>query len=144
MVVDEGLAGAPGVYAIGDVARFPLRGPAGIERVRVEHWQNAADQAAHLARRLAGGEPLPPATPYFWSDQYGAKVQLLGHPHPDDVVTRVVHDGAGGRFLALYSREGVVTAVVALSMPRALVLSKPLVDAATTLDAALAAAPWAG
>lgn len=144
VVVDEGFAGAPGVYAIGDVARFPLRGPAGVELVRVEHWQNAADQAAHLARRLVGGEPLAPATPYFWSDQYGAKVQLLGHPDPDDLATRVVYDEPSGRFLALYSRDGVVTGVVALSMPRALVLSKPLVDVATRLDDALAAAPWAG
>lgn len=142
VVVDEGLEAAPGVYAIGDVARFPLPTPTGVEAVRVEHWENAAGHANRLARRLCGGEPLPAATPYFWSDQYGEKIQLLGHPHPDDEATRVAHDPATGRFLALFSRAGRLTGVLALSMPRALIMAKPLLDAAATLDAALSAAPW--
>ncbi|HEV2427091.1 MAG TPA: FAD/NAD(P)-binding oxidoreductase, partial [Acidimicrobiales bacterium] len=87
VVVDARLEAAPGVHALGDVARFPYPGPEGDELVRVEHWQNAADHAVHLARVLAVGDTLAPVTPYFWSDQYGVKIQLLGHPHPDDEVT---------------------------------------------------------
>ena len=44
--------------------------------------------------------------------------------------------------MALYSRHGVVTGVIALSHPRALMLAKPLLESATTLDAAITAAPW--
>ena len=70
---------------------------------------------------------------------------MLGHPDPDDVATRVVGttSRAAGSSRST-RRDGVVTGVVALSMPRALMLSKPLVDVATRLDDALAAAPWAG
>ncbi len=45
--------------------------------------------------------------PYFWSDQYGKKIQMLGHPRPDDDVVKVKDTGEG-QWLGLYSRSGVV------------------------------------
>ena len=64
----------PGVAAAGDVARWPNRRFGLV--IRVEHWDNAAAQGAHAARRLLGtAEPFAPI-PWFWSDQYDRKIQL--------------------------------------------------------------------
>ena len=57
------------------------------------------------------GHPIPHQTvPYFWSDQYGLKFQMLGSPRSDDEVHLVDDDGR--KFLAYYSREGLLTGVV--------------------------------
>lgn len=143
VVVDERLQAAEGVAALGDVARFAWENVAGTEAIRIEHWENANLHAAALARTWTGQEALAGLTiPYFWSEQYGKKIQMLGHPHHDDTVTRVLHDEDAGRFTALYSRDGLVTGVIALSHPRALILSKALLDEPTMLDDALERAPW--
>lgn len=65
----------PAIHAIGDCASFPL--PDG-RRVRLESVQNAVDQAKHLARVLQGDTTPYAATPWFWSDQYDAKLQIAG------------------------------------------------------------------
>lgn len=143
VVVDENLIAAPRVGAVGDVARFMWNSPLGMELVRIEHWQVANDHAAHLARYwTTGTSPEARLVPYFWSDQYGKKIQMLGHPAPNDEVLMVAGGLDQEKWLALYSREGVVTGVVALSQPRALMLSKRLLDETTSLDAALAQEPW--
>ncbi|MEQ0561005.1 FAD-dependent oxidoreductase [Amycolatopsis sp. NEAU-NG30] len=81
-------AGPPGVYAAGDVAHVanPLFDG---EPMRLEHWTSAAEQGAAAARHA-----LDPASaravatvPYFWSDWYGHRVQFVGTPHADEVVT---------------------------------------------------------
>ena len=141
VVVDQHLLARERVGAIGDVARFTWRGPLGEQLVRIEHWQVAADHAASLARYWVRAESHAALVPYFWSDQYGRKIQLLGHPNPDDQVVRVV-DRDDGRWLALYSREDVVTGVVGLNMPRQLTLSRPLLESPTLLEDALRSAPW--
>jgi 3-phenylpropionate/trans-cinnamate dioxygenase ferredoxin reductase subunit len=110
--------------------------------IRIEHWEVAVNQAAHLAHFWISGESATSTVPYFWSDQYGKKIQQLGHPHPTDDVTRVTGSPDEGKWVALYSREGNVTGVVALSQPRGLSLSRGLLETPTTLEAALAAEPW--
>lgn len=143
VVVDELFAAAPRVAAIGDVARFAWPNVTGTEAIRIEHWQSANDHAHALARAWTTGEaPAAFTVPYFWSDQYGKKIQLLGHPHASDDVTKVLEDDEAGRFTALYSRVGLVTGVVTLSQPRALMLSKVLLEEPTTLAGALERAPW--
>ena len=142
IVVDRDFQAAPGVAALGDVARFPFSNSAGDEMIRIEHWEVSVNQAAHLAHFWMSGESAASTVPYFWSDQYGKKIQQLGHPHPSDDVTRVAGSPDEGKWVALYSREGNVTGVVALSQPRGLSLSRELLEHPTTLDAALAAAPW--
>jgi NADPH-dependent 2,4-dienoyl-CoA reductase/sulfur reductase-like enzyme len=124
---------------VGDVASFPW---SDARHVRIEHWQVATDHAGALARYWMTGEESPRLVPYFWSDQYGKKIQVLGHPRPDDDVVRVKDTGAG-QWLGLYSRDGQVTGVVGLSQPRALMLSKPLLEHPTTLEEAFTRAPWA-
>ena len=143
VVVDGDLQAAEHVAAIGDVARFRWTSALGEELVRIEHWQVAIDHAAHLARFWATGErPSELMVPYFWSDQYGKKIQLLGHPHPSDDVMLVSGTPEEGKWLALYARAGLVTGVVALSQPRALMLSKGLLETRTTLEDALGLEPW--
>ncbi len=143
VVVDRDLAAAPRVAALGDVARFPLVTATEETSVRLEHWQAAVDHAAQLARWwVHGARSDEPAVPYFWSDQYGKKIQLLGHPRFGDEAVLVSGDVDQAKWLALFVRDGVVSGAVALSQPRALMLAKPLLERPTTLDDALARAPW--
>jgi NADPH-dependent 2,4-dienoyl-CoA reductase/sulfur reductase-like enzyme len=145
VVVDEHLLATDRIAAIGDVARFNWKSVTGDELVRIEHWEVANMHANALAHYWMTG--LPPRTllvPYFWSDQYGKKIQMLGHARPTDDVTLVSGSPVEGKWVAVYSREGVVTGLLALSHPRALMLSKHLLEAPTTLEAAHDEAPWAG
>ena len=139
VVVDQNQLCAARVAAVGDVASFPWTNG---EHVRIEHWQVAADHAGALARHWMTGEDSPMLIPYFWSDQYGQKIQMLGHPRPSDDVVRVKDTGEN-QWLALYVRDGIVTGLIALGQPRALMLSKPLLAHPTALEDALASAPWA-
>jgi len=144
VVVDEHFHASARVAAIGDVARFAWPNITGIESVRIEHWEVANGHASALAKYWMTGEVQAEfMVPYFWSDQYGKKIQMLGHPHPGDDVQRVSGSDEEGKWLALYSRDGVVTGLVTLSNPRALVLSRPLLEERTALDNALERAPWA-
>src|SRR5207244_7225125 len=99
VVCDAALgAGAPGVFAVGDIANWPneLFG----RRMRVEHWTNASEQARHAARNLMHGEGAPfVGSNFVWSDQYGVRIQFVGSSQADEIV---VVDGATdqGRFLA--------------------------------------------
>ncbi|MEU7784867.1 FAD-dependent oxidoreductase [Amycolatopsis sp. NPDC049159] len=80
-------AGPPGVYAAGDVAH--VANPLFDGLLRPEHWTNAAEQGAAAARHAldpASARPLA-AVPYFWSDWYGHRIQFVGTPHADEVVT---------------------------------------------------------
>ena len=143
VVVDENLLARERIAAIGDVARFSWPNVMGEELVRIEHWEVANVHANALAHYWMTGEGAAALmVPYFWSDQYGQKIQMLGHARPDDDVVRVNGSPEEGKWLALYSRGGVVTGIVTLSQPRALMLSKHLLDSPSTLEGALSDAPW--
>jgi len=137
-----GATTAEGVYAVGDVARMP-RGRFGTGRL--EHWTSAVDTAHHVAANLLAptSDRAPFAdVPYFWTDQNGLKLQVYGLPSPDDQLHVV--DGAldDDSFLALHTRGDVVTGVSAVGRPAALARSRGLLEKATTLREARAAAPW--
>ena len=89
------------VYALGDCANWAGH--------RVEHWTHTVDAAALVASELLGHAIPHQTVPYFWSDQYGLKFQMLGSPRSDDDVHIVDDDGR--KFLAYYSRDGVLTGV---------------------------------
>lgn len=119
VVCDETCLAAPSIVAAGDVARWPNHRYG--ELRRVEHWDNAIRQAVHAARRLLAqpGEPEHSApyqpVPWFWSDQYGWKLQLVGSPvHYDEVrVVRLSDDPK--RLLALFRRGDRLNAVFGLN-----------------------------
>jgi 3-phenylpropionate/trans-cinnamate dioxygenase ferredoxin reductase component len=68
-----------GVYACGDVASAWRPSMSG--HVRVEHWTSAAGQAASVAHAILGRSRPYDDLPYFWSDQFGLRLQHVGHPH---------------------------------------------------------------
>jgi 3-phenylpropionate/trans-cinnamate dioxygenase ferredoxin reductase component len=138
VVVDETLHATDDVLAAGDVARWiDLRN--GVT-VRAEHWTNAAEQGAAAARSLlagrAGADRYDPV-PYVWSDQYDTKIQVLGSPGPEDDVVIVDGSEHEGRFVAVYGREGSLTAVVGFGRPRQLMGFRPLLEDGATFEAAL-------
>jgi 3-phenylpropionate/trans-cinnamate dioxygenase ferredoxin reductase subunit len=92
-----GRTSLPGIYACGDVARAwrPRLGSA----VRVEHWTNAAGQGAAVARTILGRDAPYDDVPYFWSDQFGLRLQYVGHV---DSWSSVELDGGEESFSALY------------------------------------------
>jgi NADPH-dependent 2,4-dienoyl-CoA reductase/sulfur reductase-like enzyme len=144
VVVDENLRATERIAAIGDVARFGWPNVMGDDLVRIEHWEVANMHAQRLAHFWTTGESVSDyMVPYFWSDQYGKKIQMLGHPSPDDDVVRVHGSPDEGKWVALFSRGGVVSGVFALGQPRALMLSKHFLERPTTLAHALEEAPWA-
>lgn len=110
VAVDEGLAAAPGVFAAGDIASHahPRYG----HRVRVEHWANAKDQGAHVARNLLGENEPYLATPYFFTDQYdlGCEYRGLADPAADELVVR--GDLSSREFIAFWLRDGRVRAAL--------------------------------
>jgi 3-phenylpropionate/trans-cinnamate dioxygenase ferredoxin reductase subunit len=102
----------PGVYAAGDVAEawHPLLG----RRLRVEHWTSAAGQGAAVAHAILGKERPHAALPYFWSDQFGLRLQYVGHAERWD---KVEVDGEPGSFVARYRERGRTVAALAVNRP---------------------------
>jgi NADPH-dependent 2,4-dienoyl-CoA reductase/sulfur reductase-like enzyme len=144
VVVDLNLLATERIAAIGDVARFGWPNVMGDDLVRIEHWEVANMHAQHLAHFWTTGESaVDYMVPYFWSDQYGKKIQMLGHARPDDDVVRVHGSPEEGKWIALFSRGGVVTGIITLAQPRALMLSKHFLERPTTLVQALEEALWA-
>ncbi|HVF31564.1 MAG TPA: FAD/NAD(P)-binding oxidoreductase [Acidimicrobiales bacterium] len=106
------------VVAAGDVARWPNQRFGTV--MRVEHWTNATDQAAHAARALLHGAdaagPFEPV-PYFWSDQHGTKFQFVGATAPGDEVAVVEGDTGDRRFVAAYRRGHRTVAALCVNWP---------------------------
>lgn len=139
----DGRTSLAAVVAVGDCANWydPL---AGAHR-RVEHWTGALERpAAAVAALLSGGaaEPGPVRPPYFWSDQYGVRIQFAGHAAVADSVT--VEEGAADdrSFLAVYRRAGEPVAVLGMDQPRLFMrwrkqLAQPAASTASVAPAAV-------
>lgn len=115
----DGRTSLAGVVAVGDCASW-YDPRAGVHR-RVEHWTGARERPdAAVAALLSWGAAAPgvPRPPYFWSDQYGVRIQFAGHAAGADSVT--VEEGAPGDrdFLAVYRRAGDPVAVLAMGRQR--------------------------
>jgi len=108
----------PNVVAVGDVAR-PYDPRTG-RNLRREHWADASDGPAIAVRNLLAGSTVAQvAKPsYFWSDQYGTRIQFAGAAEPSDEIRFLDGDPDGGAFVATYHRGDATTAVLALNNPR--------------------------
>lgn len=114
---EHGATGVPGIFAVGDCAawRDPFSG--GLRRV--EHWTGALERPTLVAQRLLHGRAhTSPRPVYFWSDQYGVRIQFAGSIAGHDAVT--VEDGELEqlRFLATYRRDGDVIGVLGVDSVR--------------------------
>jgi NADPH-dependent 2,4-dienoyl-CoA reductase/sulfur reductase-like enzyme len=78
ILVDDQLeTSIAGVFAAGDVARFPY--PVSGERVRIEHWVVAQRQGALAAQNMLGGKKRLAIVPFFWSQHYDMALRYVGH-----------------------------------------------------------------
>ena len=136
-----GRTSVPNVYAAGDLANFPHPRYGG--RMRLEHWTNAGEQAGVSARNLLAGsgaaEEYTPV-PYFWSDQYKRKIQLLGQAAPADTVEFVHGSPEDRKFVAFFGREGLLIGVLGLKSTPKVMRYRPLLAERTTWEDALEAA----
>lgn len=105
------------VFAIGDVARRIL--PEG-GTMRLESWRNAEDTGAATAAAITGQTPLPAqAAPWFWTDQLGRQIQILGQPHPNSAQFHTGTPFEAG-YVAFFVHDGQLRQVVAVDAPHAI------------------------
>lgn len=126
---DGRVEGVEGVYAVGDVAAWfdPRLG----RHVRREHWSTANEHATRVAHHIVGAD-LPPflahAVPYFWSDQYDVKIQVVGWPDEATAGGWVAHE-AGEKVVYEFTDGDRLVGAVTIGGPRLLgPLRKRLTD----------------
>lgn len=118
IVVDERCATSnPSVFAIGDCASFVFGGG----RIRLESIQNANEQASVVAAVLGGGKARYDPVPWFWSDQYDARLQSVGISHGADASIPVE---VGNAFALWHHRDGEVIALDTINNPRQYMLAR--------------------
>lgn len=114
----------PQVYAVGDVT---IRQVTGGAAMRLESIPSATEQAKQAAAHILGMPAPKPEVPWFWSDQYAAKVKIAGIvPAGDDGVVRT-HE-PGERLSVFHLREGRVTAVETVNCAPDFMAGKQLID----------------
>ncbi|HEY7255725.1 MAG TPA: FAD-dependent oxidoreductase [Solirubrobacterales bacterium] len=121
----SGRTALPGIFAAG-AASVPFDPRFGVH-ARTEHWDAAAWQGAATARAMLGEYPGTPPLPSFWSDQYGLRIQYVGHAHHSDTV--VIEGSLEERdFEAVFTRGGIPVAGLAVGRPRAIPALRKRID----------------
>ena len=132
IVVDERCAtAADHVYAVGDCTRHP--NPILERTLRLESVQNALEQARTAATNIAGTPAKYEQVPWFWSDQFDLKLQMVGMSQGyDTIVQRGSMDADD--FAMFYLKEGVLIAVDAVNRPREFMACRKLVPQRPSID----------
>ena len=123
-VTPSGATSADGIYAAGDVAEQWSR--CHDRWMRVENWANAQNQAIATAKTMTGAEARHDAPPWFWSDQYDANIQIVGHPGGGDELVR--GDAVNGPFTTISLRDGEVVGGVTVNSARDMAVLRRLVS----------------
>jgi len=120
IIVNEFLQAGEGLWAVGDLARYPLALLNGT-LVRIEHWGMAQTQAAIAAKNMVKGPTTTISTkvPFFWTVQHSKNVKYCGHALKwNEIVFDQIKDDVRGKefgFLAYYVLEGKVVAACSLN-----------------------------
>jgi 3-phenylpropionate/trans-cinnamate dioxygenase ferredoxin reductase subunit len=139
IIVDEfARTSDPDIYAVGDCSNHPsaLYG----ERLRLESVPNALGQGKAAAMSILGHAAPYDEVPWFWSDQYDLKLQMVGVARPDDHAV-VRGDMASRRFSVCCLRNGVFVACHAVNMAKDFIQSKKPIAARLRPDPARLADP---
>lgn len=118
----------PGIFAAGDIARFPNRDTG--TPIRIEHWVVAERQGQTAARNMLGQREAFRSVPFFWSNHYDTSIHYVGHAEAYDAV-RVAGDISGGDCVVAYRSGGRTVAVAAIGRAMASLAAEAALERAT-------------
>lgn len=118
------------VFAAGDVTNQPhfFGG-----RIRMENYNNAADQGAIVARAIVGQEGDHQGLCSFWSDQYDLNIQVVGMIG-DDLTQVVRGDMESGQFTVLFLRDDTLCGLLAVNAPSEMLPGQRIIEQRMQLD----------
>ena len=123
LVNDKGITSDQSIFACGDCTNHPNKFLN--KNLRLESVQNALEQSKVVAANIMGQEEKYEVIPWFWSDQYNQKLQIVGMPEEyDEIVKREYADG----FSLFYLSNKTIISVTTINNPKEFLICKKLVE----------------